>query len=282
MKRIGLLAKRGSPEALAALARVASWLKESGYDPLVEDETARIVKTAGVPMEEIPLQAEIVVVFGGDGTLLSAARLVEGRDIPILGINMGGLGFMAEIPGDEMDAALEMALAGHCSLEERVMLKTYIHRGGQRIAQCSVLNDVVINKTAVARIIHIDTAVDGQHLTRYNADGLIVSTPTGSTAYSLSAGGPILYPTLKCLVLTPICPHTLANRPIVLSDNVTIAVSILGDENVYLTMDGQVGVDLRPGDIVEIMKSEHTTKLLIPCERDYFKILRSKLRWGER
>ncbi len=282
MKRIGVIAKRKSERAVAAVRNILPWFDAEGYTTLLDPVTAGQLGRSPVPLERIRDEAEVLVVFGGDGTLLSAARLVEGRDIGILGINVGGLGFMAEVPLEDIHPALERALAGRCSIEHRVMLRAFVHRGGERIALASVLNDVVINKSAVARLIHIDTAVDGHHLTTFNSDGLIISTPTGSTAYSLSAGGPILYPTLNCLLLTPICPHALANRPVVLPDNVRITASIAGDENVYLTMDGQVGFDLIPGDTVEIVKSDHTTKLLIPCEREYFSILRSKLKWGER
>jgi len=282
MKRIGIIAKRKSDKAVSAVCETLPWFREQGYETLIDPNTAVVLGIDPTPYEQIRDEADVIVVFGGDGTLLSAARLVEGHDTPILGINLGGLGFMAEVPLEDIHPALERALAGQCSIEHRVMLRAYVHRGGERIALSSVLNDVVINKSAVARLIHIDTAVDGEHLTTFNADGLIICTPTGSTAYSLSAGGPILYPTLNCVLLTPICPHALANRPVVLPDHVRITATIAGDENVYLTMDGQVGFDLVPGDTVEIVKSEHTTRLLIPCEREYFGILRSKLKWGER
>ncbi len=282
MKRVGIIAKKDSPKALELVGELLPWLKKQGYESAVEYEVALAINVSGHPRSDIPALSDIIIVFGGDGTLLSATRLIEGRCIPILGVNLGGLGFMAEAPIEEMLSAVEKALAGRCSTEERVMLKACVHRDGEKIAQCSALNDVVINKSVPARIIHIDTAVDGQYLTTFNSDGLIVSTPTGSTAYSLSAGGPILYPTLRCLLLTPICPHAIANRPIVLPDSVTITAAIIADEDVFLTMDGQVSFSLHPRDVVEVSKSEHITRLLIPNERDYFRILRTKLKWGER
>lgn len=282
MKRVGIITKKDSPKALEMVGELLPWLIKNGYEPAVEDKAARALNISGHPRAEIPDLSDVIIAFGGDGTLLSATRLVEDKGIPILGVNLGGLGFMAEAPIEEMHSAVEKALTGRCSIEERVMLTACVHRDGEKIAQCSVLNDVVINKSVPARIIHIDTAVDGQYLTTFNADGLIVSTPTGSTAYSLSAGGPILYPTLGCLLLTPICPHALANRPIVLPDSVTITAAITADEDVFLTMDGQVSFSLHPGDVVEVAKSKHTTRLLIPHERDYFRILRTKLKWGER
>lgn len=282
MKNIGIITKKGEPKAVELVGRLLPWFAERGYETCPDDDTARHLGVAGRPASELPDISDIIIVFGGDGTLLSAARLVGGRGIPILGVNLGGLGFMAEVPVDEVPEAIENALRGSCTIEERVMLQASVFRGGERIDHSSVLNDVVINKGALARIVSIDTAVDGRYLTTYHSDGLIVSTPTGSTAYSLSAGGPILYPTLKSLILTPICPHLLANRPIVLPDDFTISMTIASGEDVFLTMDGQVGFPLHPGDVVEVAKSPHVTRLLIPCERDYFQVLRSKLKWGER
>lgn len=282
VRTIGILTKTGSAKALELVLELLPWFEERAYIPLVEESAAAQIGREGVPPREIRTRADVIFVFGGDGTLLSATRLMEGTTTPLLGINLGGLGFMAEVRIEEVREAIEKVLAGQCSVEDRVMLKAYIHRAGGRISQPSVLNDIVLNKGALARIVHIDVSVDGQHLTTFHADGLIVSTPTGSTAYSLSAGGPILYPTLRSLLLTPICPHTLGNRPIVLPDDVTITASLSSGEDVYLTLDGQVGFPLEPRDVVEISKSRHTARLLIPCERDYFDVLRTKLKWGER
>ena len=243
----------------------------------------RKVKRKGVGREQIPELVEAVIVLGGDGTMLSVARLVAHKDIPILGINLGGLGFITEVNRDEVKEAIDKMLVEQCSVEERLMLKVHIHRLGEKITDYLVLNDIVINKGALARIIDLETFIDNQYVTTYKADGLIVSTPTGSTAYNLSAGGPIIHPALNSVVITPICPHTLTNRPLVLSDTSVVEIILQSEsEDVFLTLDGQVGYSFRKGDRVEIMRSEYKTKLLIPCEKNYFNILRTKLKWGER
>jgi len=193
------------------------------------------------------------------------------------------LGFITEVSRDEIFSTVNKILNEGCAIEERLMLSAAVHRDGKKLAEYTVLNDVVINKGAVARIIDLETNINGSYVTTFKADGLIISTPTGSTAYSLSAGGPILYPTLESIVLTPICSHTLTNRPIVLPDNFKIEIiikKISGD--VFLTLDGQVGFSLMMGDVIEIIKADYKTKLLVPLERDYFRVLRTKLRWGER
>jgi NAD+ kinase len=215
--------------------------------------------------------------------MLSVSRLVAEKGIPILGINLGTMGFITEVNRGEMYQAIEAMLSDTCVVEERLMLCARIVREGKNIAEYTVLNDVVINKGALARIIDMEAFINGVYVTIFKADGLIISTPTGSTAYSLSAGGPILYPTLDCIVLTPICSHTLTNRPIVLPDGFRIEITLRTlSEDVYLTLDGQVGFSLRQDDVIEIIKSPFKTRLLIPCERDYFKVLRTKLKWGER
>jgi NAD+ kinase len=237
----------------------------------------------GYQRSEIPELVDCLVVLGGDGTMLSAARLVAEREIPILGINLGGLGFITEVNLSEMYSALETMLKGECSIEERIMLQTNIHRHGETITSYTVLNDVVITKGALARIIDLETCIDHAHVTVFKSDGLIISTPTGSTAYNLSAGGPIIHPAFDCMILTPICPHTLTNRPIVISGDSRIEVTLKSEvEDVFLTLDGQVGFSLRKDDVIEVQRSLHKTHLLIPCERDYYQVLREKLKWGER
>jgi NAD+ kinase len=224
-----------------------------------------------------------VVVFGGDGTMLSVARMVCEKEIPILGVNLGGLGFITEVQRTEIFDAMEEILSGKSGFEDRLMLTACVHRHGEKIAEYTALNDVVINKGALARIIELETFIDRMYVTSFRADGLIVSTPTGSTAYSLSAGGPILDPTMDCIILTPICPHTLTNRPIVLPADVLIEITLKTPaEDVFLTLDGQVGFSLRQNDIVVVEKSPFKTRLLIPHERNSFQVLRKKLRWGER
>ena len=246
-------------------------------------ETASVLNMEGSPRSEIPSLVDIIIVIGGDGTMLSVCRLVGDKGIPILGVNIGGLGFLTEVQKDELYDVLENVLAEACPVEERIMLTVCIHRHSECIAEYIVMNDVVVNKGALARIIDLDTYVNHIYVTTFRADGLIVSTPTGSTAYALSAGGPILYPTLNSIVLAPICPHTLTNRPIVLPDDVLIEIVLRSQsEDVFLTLDGQVGFSLRQNDIVEVKKSTFKTKLLIPCGKNYFQVLRTKLKWGER
>ncbi|MEW6117981.1 MAG: NAD(+)/NADH kinase [Nitrospirota bacterium] len=283
MKKIGIICKMGRPEPVEILRGFLPWLNERGYEVFLESRTADMLGMQGYASEQIPGLADMVIVLGGDGTMLGVARMVGGRGIPILGINLGGLGFITEIGRDEIFSAVEKVLAGDCSVEERIMLAAFVHRQERQIADFVVLNDVVINKGALARIIELETYVNNFYVSTFRADGLIVATPTGSTAYSLSAGGPILYPTLNSIVMTPICPHTLTNRPIVLPDDSVIEVIMRSEsEDVQLTLDGQVGFSLQKGDKVAIRKSGFTTKLLIPRERDYFQVLREKLKWGGR
>jgi NAD+ kinase len=230
----------------------------------------------------IPKDVEFVIVLGGDGTLLGAARRVAKYGVPILGVNLGGLGFLTEIPLKRLYPVVERMLEGRLEVESRLMLETTVERDGHEACRFMVLNDVVINKGALARIIDLDVHIDDEFLTTFRADGLIVSTPTGSTAYNLSAGGPILYPTMCCVILTPICPFALTNRPIILPDSATIYMSLSrqSEEKVSLTFDGQVGFDLRDGDRVAVCKSREGIKLIKSPDQSYFEILRAKLGWG--
>jgi NAD+ kinase len=215
--------------------------------------------------------------------MISAARHAAGHNVPIMGVNMGGLGFITQTGKSGIFAALEKALHGDCPVEERIMLDAALFRDSEESSRFTALNDVVINKGALARMIDIEAEVQGYYLTTYSADGLIISTPTGSTAYSLAAGGPILYPTLGCIVVTPICPHMLTNRPLVLPDDRSIDLRLKNDiEKVYLTVDGQVGCPLKQGDTVKIRKSAHVTRILDTGFCNHFELLRTKLKWGER
>src|SRR6185369_1950872 len=238
----------------------------------------------GLAEDEIREQAELVVVLGGDGTLISVARLFSGKDVPIVGVNLGSLGFLTEVTVDELYPLLERCLKGNPRVSERMMLEVTVCREGNEVEKAQVLNDLVINKGALARIIDMETKINRHFLTTFKADGLIVSTPTGSTGYSMSAGGPIIHPLMSCIVITPICPHTLTNRPIVVTDESIITITIASslDEKVYLTLDGQVGFKLVHGDTIEVRRALKTTALVISKERDYFEILRTKLKWGER
>jgi NAD+ kinase len=225
----------------------------------------------------------MVVVLGGDGTLLSVARQIGDLRTPILGVNLGSLGFLTEITRSELFPMLEQVVKGDFAVSERMRLLAVIRRNGLEVARYRVLNDVVINKGALARIIDMEAWIDDAYLTTFKADGLIVSTPTGSTGYNLAAGGPIIYPGNHCHVISPICPHMLTNRPIVISDEALIRIEIKSqDEDVAFTADGQEGMPLEAGDVIELRKSNHSTLLIKSPSKDYFQVLRTKLRWGER
>ena len=285
MKRVGIVAKPGATEAREVILRLLEWLAGRGLTPVLEKETAALVPAASVASvgkPELPAQVDLVVVLGGDGTLLSMARAVGDLGVPLLGVNLGGLGFLTATTLEEMLPALEALLAGRMAADERMMLTTRLVRNGQRLCEYAALNDVVITKAAMSRIIDLAVSVEGQHATEHRADGLIISTPTGSTAYSLSAGGPILFPTMDAIVLTPICSHTLTNRPIVLPGMHRVEVTLLADQEVMVTVDGQVGVNLKQGDTVEVVKAAARIRLVRFPQTDFFSVLRTKLKWGAR
>lgn len=282
MKKIGVIAKN-IPQARKAARKLAAWIEARGKKVYIDSETAEAINRRGHDREEIPRLVEMIIVLGGDGTLLSAARHVADAqtDVPIFGVNLGSLGFMAEVSLDELYDNLEKAIAGRLTTEDRMMLSASVLRGGRHIARYRVLNDAVINKGALARMMELKVSVNDGYLTTLRADGLIVATPTGSTAYSLSAGGPIIHPTIHCFVVTPICPHTLSNRPIALPDTVTVSVCLTSQsEDVSLTLDGQIGFSLEPDDIVEIKKSRFRMKLIKHPSKNFYEILRTKLKWG--
>lgn len=285
IEKVAIFAKMHDPRCQGIASDLITWLEARERIPLVEPSLARLIGHPDLSTEEeIRDQAELVVVLGGDGTLISVARLFSGRDVPILGINLGSLGFLTEITIEELYPRLELCLQGAPRVSARMMLMVTLIRNGKQNETFHVLNDVVINKGALARIVDLETRINKQFLTTYKADGLIVATPTGSTGYSLSAGGPIIQPQMSCIVITPICPHTLTNRPIVVTDESIISVTITAsfDEKVYLTLDGQVGIELQEGDSVEVRKALHKTSLVMSRSRDYFELLRTKLKWGER
>jgi NAD+ kinase len=283
MKKIGVISKTGHPEPLKLLKDLIPWLKGKGCEVFVDTETASGLHVGGHQRSQIPALVDGVIVLGGDGTMLSVARLIGERGIPILGVNIGGLGFLTAVHKNEVYNVLEKVLDGQCPVEERMMLTACVLRHSECIAEYLVVNDVVVNKGALARIIDLETYIDHDYVATFKADGLIVSTPTGSTAYALSAGGPIVYPTLDSIILAPICPHTLTNRPIVLPDDVQVDITLKSmNEDVFLTIDGQVGFSLRRGDTIQVRKSSYAARFFIPCKRDYFEILRTKLKWGER
>ena len=285
MTRVGIVAKPDAPRAKGVIAQLLSWLSARGLGAVLEKETADLASAdapAAAGKAELPSQVDLLIVLGGDGTLLSMARAVGDLGVPLLGVNLGGLGFLTATTLDEMLPALEAYLAGRMTIEERMLLAARVIRNGQPLCEYAALNDVVITKSAMSRIINLHVAVEGGHATAYRADGLIVSTPTGSTAYCLSAGGPILFPTMDAIVLVPIASHTLTNRPIVLPATQRIEVTLMTDQEVMLTIDGQVGVPLRERDVVEISKAPGRVRLVRFPRTDFFSVLRTKLKWGER
>ncbi|HOV85628.1 MAG TPA: NAD(+)/NADH kinase [Syntrophobacteraceae bacterium] len=283
MQCVAIVYKRSRPEA-AKLARIIKdWLTSRHVEVLCQENVDQQGRScASSPKLEIPPQAQTVIVLGGDGTLLSVARFLAGRTTPVMGINLGGLGFLTEINMEDCFRELKEILGNNYEIEERMRLEVTIQRDGQEVIRQSVLNDAVINKGALARIIDIKTSIDGKYLTNYRADGLIVATPTGSTAYNLSAGGPIVYPTARVVVLTPICPFTLTHRPIILPSEVVIQVEIVGPaRDLTLTCDGQVGCELSPLDRIRISTQASPLRLIKTPSINYFEILRTKLKWGQ-
>jgi len=285
VNRVGIVAKPDAPRAPEVVTRLVDWLTERRIEVTLEKETAGIVpavRAAAANKAELPGLSDLLIVLGGDGTLLSMARAVGDLGVPIMGVNLGGLGFLTATTLDEMLPSLEAVLAGRMVVEERLMLLTRVVRNGAAVFEHMALTDAVITKSAMSRIISLGVSVEGSHATAYRADGLIISTPTGSTAYSLSAGGPIVSPAVEAVVLTPICSHTLTNRPIVLPASHRIEVAIQSDQEIMLTIDGQVGVGLRERDVVEVVTAPARMRLVRFPQKDFFSVLRTKLKWGER
>ena len=282
-KSIGILIKPKFPEVKATLQNVVTWLRTRSIDVLLDTTSASLLgEPGGIQKTQLAGKADVLLVLGGDGTMLNAARLAGERSIPILGVNMGGLGFLTEVRLENLYPSLERVFANDYVLDERLMLKTHIHRHGETVAQGGVLNDVVVSKGTLARMIELKISIQGEFVTNLRGDGLIVSTPTGSTAYSLSAGGPIIEPAVQSLMLTPICPHTLTHRPLIVPAHAEIEVTLTSkDDGAMATMDGQVGVALSQGDSVEMKVSEHRTRLIRLPETRYFDVLREKLKWGD-
>jgi NAD+ kinase len=281
IKKVAVVAKRVSPEALLAASEVAHWLTRRGIDVEIDEAVAERQGNGALGRFDPSTVYDLVLVLGGDGTLLSVAR-EDAVQSPLLGVNLGYLGFLTDVRRNELYPALMEVLAGKFALETRALLDVNLERKGGDLEIFRVLNDAVINKSALARIIELTLDVDGKRVTTYRSDGLIISTPTGSTAYNLSADGPILTPSLPVVVLTPICPHTISMRPIVVSDSSTIVVGLqTGKEEVYLTLDGQEGTKIAAGDRVTIRRSDVEVELVKVTGRTFFDNLRDKLRWGE-
>jgi NAD+ kinase len=284
IKAVGIISKPGVQPAARLVPELFEWLERRGlllrYDP---PTAAYAGRPDGIEREHVPEGCDLIIVLGGDGTLLSAARAIGCREIPLFPVNLGGLGFLTAITIDELYPELERAFRGELRIGKRRLLHVEVRRGDSLLAAHEALNDAVLSKSAIARMIDLDAFVDDQFLCAYKADGLIVSTPTGSTAYSLSAGGPIIYPSVPAICVTPICPHMLTNRPVLVSANSVIRVVSGGeDDSVYLTIDGQVGTPLRQHDAVLCRSSDYSLHLIRPPRMLFFDVLRAKLKWGER
>jgi NAD+ kinase len=288
IRRVGVVVKPHQPDALQTICRLVEWLNEHSISLIgtPELEKERVEHATGcavemVPGEELAAHVDLIIVLGGDGTMIATARMVGDREVPVLGINYGSLGYLAEFRMEEMFPALEAILEGSYQIDSRVMLAAELFRADEQLMHTRVLNDVVINKSALARIIEIEARLNDQFVNSFRADGLIVSTPTGSTAYNLSAGGPVIYPSMNAVVITPICPFTLSNRPLVVPDDAVIELCLkTPKEEVALTLDGQVGFPMAVEDRIVIKKSRTSFKLVQPMNRNYFDVLRDKLRWG--
>jgi NAD+ kinase len=280
IRTVGLVVKRDRPRAVRLAGRMIAWLRRRGVRVLVDGVTP-VPGAPARPKDDLAREAELIVVLGGDGTLLSIARRTRVR-VPILGVNLGELGFLTEVVEDEAMPVLARVVAGRYELDRRMTLAARLVRGRRVLGRFRALNDVVITNGALARIVQFTVTVDGLPFNTYRADGMIVATPTGSTAYSLSAGGPIVEPTVQVIVLSPISPHTLSNRPVVLRPNATVRMT-LGprEEDVLLTVDGQEGVPLAAGDVIEVRRGAPVSLVRSP-HRTYYDVLRSKLGWGVR
>jgi NAD+ kinase len=277
---IGIITKPNAPNIQQGVKGIRDWL-------ITHHKTVLIDSPQGSPSPDsatriqIAREADLLIVLGGDGTMLSGARLVEQREIPILGVNMGGLGFLTEINFDDLPTALEKVFAGECKLDKRLMLKIQLQRNAQIIGTYSALNDVVVSKGHLARMIATKIWVNHAFMTNLRGDGLIIATPTGSTAYSLSAKGPILDPRLEVLLINPICPHTFSHRPFLAPGDVPITIELTSQEPAMATIDGQVGAEMLTGDIVHVQASDHRTQLIRFPDRSYFEVLLTKLKWGD-
>ncbi|HEY2525297.1 MAG TPA: NAD(+)/NADH kinase [Candidatus Binataceae bacterium] len=285
LKTVGLVVRRERPKAIAIAHELAAWLRAHHLSTLAEPETATHLGAEAVEREQLAMRSDLIVVLGGDGTLLSIARLVGERETPILGINLGGLGFLTEITVEETQATLARVLAGDYEVDRRITLEATVesHAAGERPADREsfrALNDVVINKRALGRMLELVVVASGERFCSYRADGLIIATPTGSTAYALSAGGPIVFPSLEVVVLAPICPHTLSNRPVVLPDSFEIEVRVRTDDNgAMLTVDGQQTARITSTDMLRVRRGKSPV-VLVRSSHTYFEIWRNKLRWG--
>jgi NAD+ kinase len=285
LQAVGIISRPRRKDISAVAPGLLTGLQERGLNVFCDSETAECISSSCnvKARDEIPALSDLLIVLGGDGTLLAAARLLGERQVPILPVNLGGLGFLTSVTLDDLYPVLEQAINGQARYSERVLLESRVMRKGKPFHCARALNDAVLNKAALARIIDLELRVNGEFVSNFKADGLIVATPTGSTAYSLSAGGPIMYPLVSAFVITPICPHTLTNRPLVVPDSAQIEIGFAaGEAPIYLTVDGQIGVELHASDVVALSAASERLRLVRPQEKTYFSVLRDKLKWGER
>ncbi len=285
IKKVGIVSKPRKAEVREIVPPLVQWLRERQIEACIDKETGALLESREkcLTRNEMPSQVDLLIVLGGDGTLLATARALNRKPVPILAVNLGGLGFLTVITCEELYPTLEQVLAGSYRSERRVQIEGEMVRTDEVLASFLALNDVVLNKGAIARMLDFEVFVDGHFISTYRSDGVIVSTPTGSTAYSLAAGGPVIAPTVNAFILTPICAHTLTSRPVVLPDAVTIEIVLKTErESAYLTVDGQVGIAARSEDILRVRKSSSYVELIQPPSRNYFEVLRQKLKWGER
>ena len=284
LKTAAIISRPERPEVAKILPGLLAWLGEHGYKVIIDEQTGKYIAGQQViPRQQLSSQAlDLVVVLGGDGTLLSAARVTAAVDVPLLGVNLGSMGFLTEVPLQSLYPMLDAIAQGHAAVQHRSLMQVQLLREDAVRGSYLVFNDAVVNKTALARLNTYELYIDKAFVASYRSDGMIVATPTGSTAYSLSAGGPVLMPTVNAFVITPVAPHSLTHRPLVVPDSVEIEILLRSEEEVaYLSLDGQPGLDLCDGDRVRCRRSEHHVKLF-RTESDFFHVLRTKLKWGER
>ena len=284
IKTVGIISKPAVPAAAELVPKLIRWLAERNLTVRMDQETAGYAGSHdALPREQVPEGAELIIVLGGDGTLLSAARAIQGREVPLFPVNLGGLGFLTAITIDTIFPELERALRGEHRIGKRKLLEADLLRGEKPVGHYEALNDVVVTKSDIARMIDLDAHIDQMFVCRYKADGLIVATPTGSTAYSLSAGGPIIFPSVSAICLTPICPHMLTNRPVIVPETSTVRITCQAeDDAAFLTIDGQIGEPLKQGDQIVCRSSAYSLMLVRPPKMMFFDVLRQKLKWGER
>ena len=284
MKKVVIFCKQKPNVDAKIVSNLTFWLESKNCTVYLEPNTADLIgKTSSLSKEEVAANTDLLIVLGGDGTLLNVAGIAHPHEVPILGVNLGSLGFLTETTMENLYPTLEKVLDRKCEIENRMLLNASVLRNGKNIEDFNVLNDIVINKGALARILNLKVFVDDQYMTSYRADGLIIASPTGSTAYSLSAGGPIIHPSMHALVLSPICPFALTNRPIVVPDSSVIRVQLTtrnADEDVRITLDGQTGYSIKSGDILEAKKADIPVKLIQAPGKNYYQLLRKKLHWG--